>query len=63
LFFTKVELGECVPLISFGGKTTPAGALISSSAAMASPFVAEGAMLRVEAMEIVELREDGIKYP
>ena len=33
------------PLISRVGKTTPAGALISSSAAMASPFVADGAIL------------------
>lgn len=32
------------PLISFGGKTTPGGALISSSTAIASPFVADGTM-------------------
>lgn len=33
------------PLISLGGRTTPGGALISSSTAIASPFVADGAML------------------
>ena len=32
-------------MISLGGRTTPAGALISSSTAIASPLVAEGAML------------------
>ncbi len=37
-----------MPLISFGGITTPAGALISSSTAKASPFVAEGAMSVVD---------------
>jgi len=36
---------KSAPLISFGGKTTPAGALISSSAAMASPFTADGAII------------------
>jgi hypothetical protein len=36
---------DVAPLISRGGRTTPGGALISSSAAMASPFVADGAML------------------
>jgi hypothetical protein len=33
------------PLISRGGRTTPGGAFISSSTAMASPFAADGAML------------------
>lgn len=31
-------------MISFGGNTTPGGALISSITAMASPFVADGAI-------------------
>ena len=34
-----------VPLISFGGRTTPCGALISSSTAIASLFIADGAMM------------------
>jgi hypothetical protein len=38
-----------LPLISFGGITTPAGALISSRTAKASPFVAEEAMSVVDA--------------
>jgi hypothetical protein len=39
-----LERDEEEPLISFGGKTTPSGAFISSRAARASPLVAEGAM-------------------
>ena len=39
----KREL-DGAPLISFGGMTTPAGALISSRAALASPLVATGAI-------------------
>jgi hypothetical protein len=62
------------PLISRGGKTTPGGALISSSAAMASPFVADGAILgnlwetgRVESWmegQAIEVSfQHGTRYP
>jgi hypothetical protein len=44
LFCSMQERRRSVPLISFGGITTPAGALISSRTAKASPLVAEGAM-------------------
>lgn len=36
------------PLISFGGSTTPVGALISSRAARASPLATKGAMSGVD---------------
>lgn len=42
------KAGCDVPLISFGGSTTPWGALISSRPPMAtSPFVADGAMIGI----------------
>lgn len=48
LVMVNRKSGCDIPLISFGGSTTPWGALISSRPPMAiSPFVADGAMMGI----------------